>query len=83
MDLALARKLKEIISDVLNEARPPINALHWLQDYLGVRNLLQMQRDVVLPETDVTLDGTTSLEELVSTAIHEITSRSDPHDSLP
>jgi uridine kinase len=82
LDVALARKLRELLGNIRREAGPERLAerLAWLdrylENYLGVvREVLLRQRDRIRPSADLILDGQIDPESLAERAAAEILRR--------
>jgi len=72
LEIALARKLKDITAETLRDGRAQAarERLAWLDGFLAnylalVRRLMLMQREKVRPHADIVVDGTLALEGLV------------------
>lgn len=71
LDLALARRVREIVAGMLREDTAGISqGVAWLRDYLMhyervIHRVLTVQRERVQPCADLVLDGTRSVEMLV------------------
>jgi uridine kinase len=82
LDVALARKVKELVGGFRRENRPDQQAkrLAWLEQYLEnyleiVRDVLKIQQDRVAAHADVVLQGMRSLDEIAQEAADEIRRR--------
>lgn len=82
LDIALARKIKEITNHFLTERREADGRdfVAWLHGYLdhylrAVRELLQMQKERVGRNADITLDGRCDFETMLGQAVREIVAR--------
>ena len=81
-EIALARKLKELVGGFLGQRRPDqhTQCLAWLEQYLEnylaiVRDVLKIQQERVAAQADLVLPGLRSLEEIASEATSEILRR--------
>lgn len=79
-DLALARKVKEFTSLFLAEKGNLFDRVSWLDHYLEnymkiVRDVLEIQREKVIQNADIILDGKKDLDLLVSEAKGSIENR--------
>jgi uridine kinase len=82
LDVALARKVKELVGGFRRENRPDQVAkrLGWLEQYLEnylgiVRDVLAIQQDRVAAHADLVLQGMRSLEAIAHEAAEEIRRR--------
>lgn len=82
LDIALARKIKEITNHFLKERREADGRdfVAWLHQYLdnylrAVRELLQMQKERVGRNADIILDGRYDFETMLGQAVREIAAR--------
>jgi uridine kinase len=81
-EIALARKLKELVGGFLRQRRPEQHAqsLAWLEQYLEnylaiVRDVLQIQEKRVAAQADLVVQGMRSLEEIAREVADEIRRR--------
>ncbi|PKN19513.1 MAG: hypothetical protein CVU71_08400 [Deltaproteobacteria bacterium HGW-Deltaproteobacteria-6] len=82
LDIALARKIKEITHHFLQERREADGRdfVAWLNRYLdnylrAVRELLEMQKERVGRNADIILDGKCDFETMLGQAVREIATR--------
>jgi uridine kinase len=81
-EVALARKLKELVGGFLRQRRPDqhTQCLAWLDQYLEnyltiVRDVLQIQEKRVAAQADIVLPGLRSLDEIAGEAADQIRRR--------
>lgn len=78
LDIALARKLRELVVAARPAPESEAHAiLHWIDEYLGhylavVRNVLQVQRARIAPTADLLLDGGADTETLLQQLLAHI-----------
>lgn len=82
LEIALARKVKELVAATLREHRAdiPRERVAWLDAYLAnylalVRRLMLLQRDKVRPQADVIVDGSGEPEAAIRHAREQILQR--------
>ncbi len=81
-EIALARKLKELVGGFLRQRRPDqhTQCLAWLEQYLEnylaiVREVLKIQQERVAARADLVLPGLSSLDEIAGEAADQIRRR--------
>jgi uridine kinase len=77
-DMALARNLRGLVAETLEDQSDPREFLHWLDAYLGhyndqVRGILCLQKTRVAAAANLLLDGSLPQERLVADAVRAVT----------
>lgn len=82
LDIALARKLREFIREILQDEQPGAcrDRLLWVEQYIAgyvgiVHDVLSVQRDKVRPGADIIIDGRKPMPVMAAAAVESIRRR--------